>query len=120
MPTTADWLGGVYQSLGDRAPMNPTWALRAMVLYDRRLHDGLKADTECERMAFTLAAYNGGLGWVYKRQKHSPRPGVCLGATCSINPGSSAAAQRENEAYPQQVLKRFEPLYLAWGTGSCS
>lgn len=120
MPATAGWIGGLYLSLGERAPMNPTWALRALVTYDLWLHDRIRADSPCERMAFALSAYNGGLGWVYKRQKASPTPGQCMGATCAINPGITPAAQRENEHYPRVILTRYEPLYRAWGAGSCA
>lgn len=119
MPSTASWIGGVYASLGERAPMNPTWALRALVLYDRWLWERIKADDDCQRMAFALSAYNGGLGWVYRRQRLSDAPGQCIGATCTINPGVSAASQRENEHYPRVILLTHQPLYAAWGPGVC-
>jgi hypothetical protein len=120
MPATSNWIGGLYASLGDRAPNNPVWALRALVTYDKWLFDRVKANNACERMAFTLSAYNGGLGWVYKRQKRSSDPGQCLGATCAINPGVTPASQAENQHYPEVILRKFEPLYSAWGNGSCS
>jgi soluble lytic murein transglycosylase-like protein len=119
MPSTANWIGGLDGELTQRAPTNPAWALRAVVVYDKWLTDRIKADAECERLAFALSAYNGGLGWVYRRQKLSQRPGVCLGATCAINPGVNAASQRENEHYPQAII-RTEPAYLRWGPGGCS
>lgn len=119
MPATADWIGGLYASLGDRAPTNPVWALRALVAYDKWLADRIKADDACQDMAFALSAYNGGLGWVYKRQKLSAQPGVCMGATCTINPGVSPASQRENRHYPEVILRKYEPLYSAWGPGVC-
>lgn len=120
MPATSNWLGGLYTSLGDRAPRNPTWALRALVTYDQWLYQRVHhADDDCQRMAYALSAYNGGLGWVYKRQALSPQPGICLGATCQINPGISAAAQRENARYPELILLRYEPLYASWGPGVC-
>lgn len=120
MPATSNWIGGLYASLGDRAPTNPTWALRALVTYDRWLADRIKAVDSCERMAFTLSAYNGGLGWVYKRQKLSNEPGRCFGATCAINPGVAPASQRENQHYPEVILRRYEPMYAGWGMGSCA
>jgi soluble lytic murein transglycosylase-like protein len=119
MPSTADWIGGLYGDLREREPMNPTWALRGLVTYDKWLFDRVKADTPCEQMAFALASYNGGLGWVYKRQRLSPQPGVCMGATCAINPGITAANQRENQRYPEVILLKFQPLYASWGPGSC-
>ncbi|MES1977523.1 MAG: lytic transglycosylase domain-containing protein [Pseudomonadota bacterium] len=119
MPATSNWIGGLYVSLADRAPTNPTWALRALVTYDKWIADRVKADNPCERMGFVLQAYNGGLGWVYKRQKLSPQPGRCFGATCAINPGVTPASQRETQHYPEVILRRFEPLYASWGAGSC-
>lgn len=120
MPATAKWIGTVDQALEGPAPQNPTWALRALVSYDRWLWDRIRnADNPCERMAYTLAAYNGGLGWVYKRQRVSPRPGVCMGATCTLNPGITPAAQRENEHYPRVILLQHQRAYAAWGSGVC-
>lgn len=119
MPSTAAWIGGVYPSLAARAPLNPTWALRGLVTYDKWLFDRVKADNDCERMAFALSGYNGGLGWVYRRQAISPQPGVCMGVTCSVNPGIHAANQRENQQYPELILRKYEPLYRTWGAGSC-
>lgn len=119
MPATAAWMGDVDPELRGAQSLNPTWALRALVRYDLWLWQRIKADDDCQRMAFTLSAYNGGLGWVYKRQRLGTEPGVCLGATCRINPGVSAASQRENEHYPEVILQRYEPLYASWGPGSC-
>lgn len=119
MPATAQWIGTMDPELRTAAPANPTWALRALVRYDLWLWQRLQALDDCQRMAYVLAAYNGGLGWVYKRQKASPDPGRCLGATCLINPGVTEAAQRENAHYPEVILRRYEPLYASWGRGSC-
>ncbi|MCU7371600.1 transglycosylase SLT domain-containing protein [Paucibacter sp. O1-1] len=120
MPATADWIGGLDGELAAREPLNPTWALRALVSYDRWLWQRVKvADDDCQRMAFVLAAYNGGLGWVYKRQRLSSTPGRCMGAACAINPGVSPASQRENAHYPEIILQRYEPLYASWGPGAC-
>ena len=121
MPATARWIGSTDAALASPAPLNPTWAIRALVQYNHWLTERIKATDDCQRMAFVLASYNGGLGWVYKRQARSATPGVCLGATCNINPGVTAASQAENAHYPQVILQRFEPLYEAarWGQGSC-
>lgn len=119
MPSTARWIGGVDANLREVAPLNPTWALRGLVTYDKWLFDRVKAENECEQMAFALSAYNGGLGWVYKRQRLSSQPGLCLGVTCSINPGIAPANQRENEHYPAVILTKHQVLYRAWGRGVC-
>ena len=120
MPSTSNWIGGLYASLGDRAPTNPVWALRALVTYDKWLTERIKAADDCERMAFALSAYNGGLGWVYKRQKISQTPGLCLDNTCQLNPGITPASQAENQHYPEVILRKYEPLYSSWGNGSCA
>lgn len=120
MPATADWIGSMDAGLRERAPLNPTWALRGLVTYDKWLFDRVKADNQCERMAFVLSGYNGGLGWVYKRQRASAQPGQCMGATCDINPGIHPANQRENAHYPRVILMKHEPLYRHWGPGSCT
>lgn len=124
MPSTAEWIATIHSSgdgsLAGAHSMNPTWALRALVTYDKWLWVRIKADDDCQRMAYTLSAYNGGLGWVYKRQARSKQPGKCMGATCTINPGIHPANQRENEHYPRVILQRYEPLYATWGKGACS
>lgn len=120
MPATSNWIGGLYTSLGERAPNNPVWALRALVTYDKWLSDRIHATNPCERMAFALSAYNGGLGWVYKRQKISQAPGLCLDKTCKLNPGVTPASQAENQHYPEVILRKYEPLYSSWGNGSCA
>ena len=122
MPATASWISGIYpRELAGNRPTDPVWAMRALVLYDKWLAARIQADNPCERMAFTLSAYNGGLGWVYKRQKLAATPGRCLGAACDINPGVSAASQRENAAYPRLILTVHAPAYAraGWGKGAC-
>ena len=122
MPGTADWISGVYPDLAHNAPTNPVWAMRALVRYDKFLYDRVTAVDHCERMAFVLSAYNGGLGWVNKRKAKSSTPLVCIGATCAINPGITAANQSENADYPRRILHRHEPHYVraGWGNGSCT
>lgn len=119
MPATADWIGSLDPQLAARTPLNPAWSIRALVVYDRWLWDRIRADDDCEHMAYSLSAYNGGLKWVQRRQKASPTPGVCLGATCALNPGITAANQRENERYPRVILLQHQPLYRAWGPMLC-
>jgi soluble lytic murein transglycosylase-like protein len=118
MPGTADWIAGLYRSeLGENQPLNPSWALRALVRYDRFLWDRVKpADTDCDRMAFALSAYNGGETRVRARQRASTRSGA-YAYTGRINPGISGGNQRENEEYAPRILKRWQPRYLSWGIG---
>jgi soluble lytic murein transglycosylase-like protein len=122
MPTTASWISKLYPSeLGDNDPGNPMWSLRALVKYDHWLYQRIKAANHCERMGFGLSSYNGGLGYVFKRQKASKQPGYCFDLTCDINPGITPANQRENAHYPRRILLELEPRYekAGWGLGSC-
>lgn len=120
MPTTANWISKLFPNeLGDNDPHNPMWSLRALVKYDKWLYDRVKAANPCERMAYAMSSYNGGLGYVYRRQKLSGRPMYCFGETCLINPGIHPANQKENEHYPRRILLEISPRYHSWGAASC-
>jgi soluble lytic murein transglycosylase-like protein len=112
MPATADWIAEAYPALAARRPFNPSWGLRALVTYDRHLWERVKASSACDRMAMTLSAYNGGLGWVWRDQKLA----ACKGPTAplvrpgrALQRGRHAAAFKENRGYPRVILRTFEP-----------
>lgn len=122
MPSTARWIQGVYPGELAGDVRSAEWGIRALARYDRYLWDRIDALDGCERMAFTLSAYNGGLGWVQRRQRIAEKPRICLFATCEINPGITPANQRENAAYPKRILLTLEPLYVeaGFGPGACT
>lgn len=122
MPATAVWIGDVDHALKAGDLHSPAWAFRAQAVYMKWLHARIKASDQCNQMAFALAAYNGGLGYVYRRQKLSRRPGICFAETCDINPGIAPANQVENAHYPRRILRELELRYVSagWGGGSCS
>jgi hypothetical protein len=69
MPGTAAWIAQLYPAdLGDAAPLDAHWALRALVTYDLWLWERLTEfrDDGLHRWGATLSAYNGGLGNVRK------------------------------------------------------
>lgn len=118
MPQTAEW-AAVAGQLGQAQPTSPAWAIRAGVWYDRWLYDRVRTyDTECDRWNFTLSAYNGGLGYVYKRQRMGYRPGSWA-LTGPINPGITPANQRENEDYSKRILVRWQTIFTDWGRTVC-
>jgi soluble lytic murein transglycosylase-like protein len=122
MPRTADWIGAIDPELSAPAPYDPRWALRAQARYMRHLYERIAgALDDCERMAFALSAYNGGLGWVQRRRAAAPDPSRCIDAACTINPGITAGNQRENERYSWRILVLIEPVYYAhgWGPATC-
>lgn len=123
MPATARWISGIDGQLATGDTLNPTWALRALVIYDKWLFDRIKAADDCNRMAFTLSAYNGGLGWVYKDQALASSSGLdkltWWSSAETVNAGRSAANWQENRHYPRAIIFKHQPLYAAWGLGVC-
>lgn len=126
MPKTATWwcdLHGLAPT--DCQPRNPTWALRAMVGYDRWLWDRLQAADACQRFAMALASYNGGLGWIRRDQKLASSqgldPGQYFGSVDTVNAGRAEWAIRENRDYPRRILLQHAPRYQSagWGRSAC-
>lgn len=124
MPATARWISGLDGQLASGDTLNPTWAMRALVVYDKWLSDRIKAADACNRMAFTLSAYNGGLGWVYRDQALASGKGLDKLAwwdqTETVNAGRHAAAWSENRHYPRAIIRTHQPLYMGWGPGVCA
>lgn len=125
MPATAQWIGGAYTALGPGDPANPVWAIRALVTYDKHIHERINAATPCDRMWMTLWGYNGGPGWVTRDQAKARQAGAdprWVSAVEPFNAGRNPAAFAENRGYPRLILARFEPLYVqaGFGAGSCA
>lgn len=122
MPATASWWCDLNGMTADQCqPQNPTWALAALVGYDKWLYDRVRSSDARNRMAFTLSAYNGGLGWVNRDKLLASSKGldplVWFGSVERVNAGRGAANWRENRAYPQRILQILQPLYSHWGPG---
>lgn len=117
MPGTAQW-ATTQNAWGNPDVRNPEWAIRAGVWYDRWLYDRVSADTVCDRWNFALSAYNGGLGYVYQRQKRSAMPGN-YSLTGHINPGIRPDNQTENESYSPRILLKHQPRFKTWGQTVC-
>lgn len=121
MPATSRWISGVYpKELGENAPYNTTWAIRALVRYDLWIWQRLPVQDCCGRMWFTLRSYNGGLGYVIKEIKSSgSRDPAVVEQQCGKfrAPGSC----RENIHYPRRIMM-LEAVYesAGWGSGSCT
>ncbi|EFQ9239836.1 transglycosylase SLT domain-containing protein [Salmonella enterica] len=123
MPSTADWIAGLMPHLATREPYNPGWAIRALVSYDRWLWNRVAVPDGCERMAMTLSAYNGGLGWVNRDRRLARARGLddarWFNSVETVNAGRSVANWRENRHYPQRILHTLAPRYLSWGGSNC-
>jgi len=124
-PATAEWIGDIDPELVDPQPYNTTWALRALVRYDKFLYGRAGGATPCDAMWLSLWAYNGGEGWVRRdkmlAQQHGADPRVARQVE-PFNAGRAASMFAENRHYSRAILLRFEPLYVktAWGPGICA
>jgi soluble lytic murein transglycosylase-like protein len=121
MPATARDMGRTRPDLGPAMPTNPGWAIRALVAYDLANLRRVRAATVANAWAMALAAYNGGLGWVYRDQALAKRqgldPATWWGSVETVNAGRTKAAHDENFKYPRAILLKRQPKYLAWGPG---
>ncbi|MDF7667913.1 transglycosylase SLT domain-containing protein [Orbaceae bacterium ESL0727] len=128
MPATAEWISGTYpKTLGSNQPYNPSWALRALVQYDDWLYQRItNTATDCDRWAFTLSAYNGGLGWVNRDRNRAMREQEDMthywGVVENINGGRKPVNFKENRDYPILIIYYHQPMYIAenWGLGVCN
>lgn len=119
MPATAAWWCQRTNTPVDQCqPHNPTWALRALVGYDKYLHD--RAPTRYsayDRMHVALRAYNGGLGHWQAEAKATglPQPTVEQVAAACGKARRHASHCPENLSYPARILVVLQPLYRTWG-----
>ena len=87
---------------------------------DAYAHSGADA---CQRMAFALSAYNGGIGWVGRDRKEAERqgrdPARWFGQVEKVNAGRSASSLRENRRYVRLILLERQYWYrkAGWGPG---
>lgn len=129
MPATAEWINSLIPAAvratcpsRSGCPMDPRWALTALVEYDWRLWGAHTwAANKRERWAFSLAEYNGGSAVnIGERAACRNSPGCnpahyfdhverFCGAT-----GRSPLACRENRHYPRIILDQWAPAYRAW------
>lgn len=121
MPGTAAWIAKVYPAqLGTAAPLDPAWAIRALVRYDYNLFGQLESFRDgappSDRWAAALSAYNGGLGWVYRDAKAS-RCDASLWWDCvSFTPDARTPSNySQNRTYPLRILGIYAPAYAAAG-----
>lgn len=121
-PDTAKWIHQLYAkdlketcANTDGCPLDAKWAMRSLVLYMKRLHNGYGfAGTQDDRMAFSLAAYNGGAGWIPKERKKAIESGFSdtlwfggVELTCV----RADWACKENRQYPKVILFEWRHVY---------
>lgn len=120
-PDTAKWISKAYNDeLPGGDPFNPSWALRALVRYDKHLWDRvLPAANDCERMAFVLSSYNGGKGWLDRDKARAAQYSAAVdrwfGNVEFYNAGRAAHFFEENRGYPRRILLKIQKEYATWG-----
>lgn len=119
MPATATWwcqINGLAPA--ECQPTTPTWALRALVGYDKHLFDRTPPRmSDFDRLWVALRAYNGGLGhWLAEAKATGlPQP-----SRAQVDAACGKAKRHpihcpENLAYPARILGVLQPLYAGWG-----
>lgn len=119
MPNTATWwCKRINQALDECQPTNPTWALRALVGYDKYLFDRApERYSPYDRMHVALRAYNGGL---YHWQSEARATGVPQPTVAQVAAACGKARRHElycpeNLQYPARILGMLQPRYASWG-----
>lgn len=120
MPATTRWIAGLDPELASQQPFNPSWALRALVTYDRWLYDRAPAHySPRDRMWVALRSYNGGLGhW----QREAASTGLAQPSRAQVDAACGKARRaavhcKENLGYPHRILIVVQPRYAQWGPG---
>jgi len=99
---------------------NPIWAIRAMLKYDGWLHTRIQATDTCNRWAFVLSAYNGGLGWVKRDKRLTEQDGkdpLLWWDNTELYSNRADWARKENRDYPRKIIYGLQPIYAQWGGG---
>lgn len=119
MPSTAKWLCEASGTpVNQCLPQNPTWAMRALVQYDKWLYDRVWGVNEYDRMWATLRAYNGGLGWWQQEALLTPAKRLAtreeVDAMCGRHKRHPLHC-KENLNYPRRIMNIYQPRYSGWG-----
>lgn len=78
----------------------------------------MTAASECDRWAFVLSAYNGGLTWLRRDQQRASANGAdrarWFGHT-ELHTSRAGWARDENRRYVRRILLTLEPIYIGAG-----
>jgi soluble lytic murein transglycosylase-like protein len=124
IPSTAAAMSRKYPELGDAEPLNPQWAIRALVRYNHDIYTGrfvnaVQPATDCDKWAFALSGYNGGEGWIPRDRALCRQEPDCDASRwyghVEHYTGRSAANARQNREYPRRIELQYQPAYRSWG-----
>lgn len=109
--STANWMHNIAPELGIANPANPKWAIQAMWVYNRYHYKKVGGSDECNKVASMLAAYNGGLGSLYKANKH-------CGTRNWWSASDRCAISSEMRNYPKIIIYSYQELFTDWSQQS--
>jgi membrane-bound lytic murein transglycosylase MltF len=123
MPGTAADMQARYKDLRTLAVYSPMWSIKALFMYDRELYTAIKPKVkpyihDCSRYAMMFSAYNGGLGWLNRDRALTAQmgksPDIWWGSV-ELYSKRAGWAIKENRGYPERIMLKHLPLYLAAG-----
>lgn len=122
MPATANWIPSLDSSLSPVDVYDPSWALKAQVVYMAWLIKRNQGLSECDSYAFALSSYNGGEGWLRRDQKQAAVDGKdpkrWFGhVEATPDRRRSPAAIKENRGYPKRIMLTLAPRFVSAGWG---
>lgn len=98
-------------------PLDPRWAIRATVLYDRDIYRSTTcaqfSPEDPERIACMLASYNSGAGWVIKERKLSKDPSKWFNSTELVCLRKEEFC-KETKDYVHVIIQKWTPIYRQW------
>ncbi|MEP7041870.1 MAG: transglycosylase SLT domain-containing protein [Dokdonella sp.] len=119
MPDTTEWIAKQFpKQLGQFDPWDPRQAVLATAVYDAFLNPKIAGKTPCDRWAFSLSSYNGGIGWLERDQKRAAANGADPSRwfdQVERFTARSAAARSINRNYVRRILLVLEPAYIEAG-----
>ena len=109
-PTWRDVAPQTKPSCAGRSPFDPPCAIRAQILYMTQVRRWVGSwATESDRVAASLAGYNGGAGWVKRERRVCRQEARCSPSRWWGNVEKhclrSAANCHENRDYPVRIFR---------------
>lgn len=125
---TANWIASICPDIGPPDRSSADWSIAATVCYMHWLMARNSGATPCDRRAFALSDYNGGMKWRQLEQAKARDAGSdpsrwFLAVALFRADKRALSAWTENRDYVERILHVLEPAYRreGWqGRGVCS
>lgn len=125
IPNTVTHVRQLSRELRNFNPRDGRQSIQAIIVYlewsKNTVASRRPVNTQCDRVAFGLSAYNGGAGWVNRDRT------IC-NSVAGCDPGAwfsnteqhsrrNRGAFRENRDYVSTIINQFTPLFINSGWG---